>query len=157
MSASTKRVLVVDDNADSAYLVAEMLRLKGYDVVVVSDPQAALEIVPTFLPEVALLDIGLPGVDGYELARRIAQSGSGCRLIAVTGYGHERDRVRALESGFAVHLVKPATISAILAAIVPGDHSGEPTTIADSAEHEAGVDLTLDSAPNALLSVPDRG
>jgi CheY-like chemotaxis protein len=123
MSERRKRVLLVDDNVDSVEMVAELLRLRGFDVAVANDPHAALELASTFLPEVAVLDIGLPDLDGYELARRIAQSGIECRLIAVTGYGHDSDRERAREAGFAVHLLKPTPIAAILAAITPGDQA----------------------------------
>jgi len=127
MSERIKRVLVVDDNIDSADMTAEILRGKGLDVSVANGAQAALELAAMFLPEVALLDIGLPGMDGYELARKLAQSGIGCRLIAVTGYGNERDRARSFAAGFAAHLTKPVTTAAILAAI-----ADEP---ADELEH----------------------
>jgi CheY-like chemotaxis protein len=121
------RVLLVDDNVDSAEITAEMLRAKGLEVSVANGALAALELMSTFLPEVALLDIGLPELDGYELARRITQSGVACRLIAVTGYGSERDRMRALEAGFAAHLLKPVTLAAMLVAIADGERvSGDP-------------------------------
>lgn len=112
------RVLVVDDNVDSAELMAEMLRSKGLEVVAAHAPFAALDLIQTFLPQVALLDIGLPEMDGYELARRIIESGVACQLIAITGYGHDADRARALDAGFAAHLVKPVTSEAVLSAMI---------------------------------------
>jgi len=121
MNQRTKRVLVVDDNVDSAELTAVMLRLHGFDVSIANGSLAALDLAATFLPEVALLDIGLPVMDGYELARRLALSCVGCSLVAVTGYGDERDRVRSHAAGFAAHLTKPVTTAVILAAIAAGD------------------------------------
>lgn len=112
-----KRVLVVDDNVDSAELMAEVLRCKGLDVSIATHPRAALAMLATFSPQVALLDIGLPGIDGYELARRIARTKADCRLIAITGYGDARARARAREAGFSAHLVKPVTVEVLLAAI----------------------------------------
>jgi CheY-like chemotaxis protein len=125
MSHRTKRVLVVDDNVDSADLTAEILRIKGLEVSVAHGSQAALDLVPTFLPDVALLDIGLPEMDGYELARRIAQLVIGCRLIAVTGYGNAGDRANSQAAGFAAHLTKPVTTADLLAAIAADDPVGE--------------------------------
>jgi CheY-like chemotaxis protein len=123
MRDRTRRVLVVDDDLDSVEMMEEILRANGFDVSVAHGSQAALDLVPAFLPEVALLDIGLPEMDGYELARRITDLGIGCRLIAITGYGTERDRARSQEAGFAAHLTKPVTMGAILAAIAVGDQA----------------------------------
>ncbi len=117
LSDPHKRVLVVDDNADAADLLAEILRAKGLDVAVARTPSEALALVLTFLPDVALLDIGLPEMSGYELARRIRQAGSTCRLVAVTGYGDEHARSRVREAGFTAHLVKPVTVDRVLSAI----------------------------------------
>lgn len=89
----------------------------GLDVSVANDPVAALAIVEKFSPEVALLDIGLPEMDGYELARRITETQAGCRLIAVTGYGNENARTRAWEAGFSAYLVKPVAAEMQLSAI----------------------------------------
>jgi DNA-binding response OmpR family regulator len=97
------------------------LRLHGFEVAVAHGAHAALALVPTFLPEVALLNIGLPEMDGYELARRIAASAADCLLIAITGYAAQRDRVRASNAGFAGLLIKPVRAAAILAAIVGED------------------------------------
>jgi DNA-binding response OmpR family regulator len=104
-------VLVVDDNADAAESLAVLLRLWGHDVQTAHDGLSGLKAALSDRPAVALLDIGLPGLDGYELARRLrAQLGPALRLVAVTGYGQEEDRRRSLEAGFDAHLVKPADL-----------------------------------------------
>jgi CheY-like chemotaxis protein len=152
MSDRAKRVLLVDDNIDSVEMVAELLRLRGFDVAVANHSRAALELAATFLPEVAVLDIGLPDVDGYELARTIAQSGTGCRLIAVTGYGNDRDRERAREAGFAVHLLKPTPIAAILAAITSSDQAQTPAAerLRDDRGNELEDGIAAHRASDAL-------
>jgi CheY-like chemotaxis protein len=110
-----RRVLIVDDNTDAAETLADMLRALGHEAAVAPDGPGALERCASFLPDVALLDIGLPVMDGYELARRLrAQSGlPGMTLIAVTGYGQEHDRSRCLDAGFDEHLVKPVGIDVL--------------------------------------------
>ena len=109
-----RRVLIADDNHDAAESLSELLRLDGHDVRAVHDGRAALALAVEFTPDVAILDIGLPEVDGYEVARRLA-AGRGPRplLIAVTGFGEEQDRERAREAGFDAHLTKPADPAAI--------------------------------------------
>ena len=118
-AAGKKRVLVVDDNEDAAELLGEMLRTVGHEVAVVNDPIAALTLLDEFRPEVAVLDIGLPVMDGYELAMkmRVTKAGAGCRLIALTGYGQDHDRARSAQAGFAVHLVKPVDLDRLLAIV----------------------------------------
>jgi DNA-binding response OmpR family regulator len=111
------RVLVVDGNVVDSEMMAEALRAYGHDVSVATASHAAFELVATFSPKVAVLDIGLPKMDGYELARRICASGVACRLIAVTGCGIESERVRARAAGFTKYLMKPVTTAALLAAI----------------------------------------
>lgn len=102
------RVLVVDDSMDAAESLAKLLRLAGHEVLVAHDGAEALEIAEAERPAVMLLDIGLPGMDGYEVCRRIRQQGrSDARIIAVTGYGQERDRERSRDAGFDSHAVKP--------------------------------------------------
>jgi CheY-like chemotaxis protein len=125
--AGSKRVLVVDDNADAAELLAEVLQTRGHATRVAYDAISALAMAARFAPEVALLDLGLPEMDGYELARRIrALPGSGgLRLIALTGYGQSNDRRRSSEAGFDDHLVKPVDIDVILDAVARG---GRPTS-----------------------------
>jgi signal transduction histidine kinase len=114
-SVSGRRVLVVDDNEDAAASLAEALVDLGHDVEVAHDGPQALTKLQTFSPDIALLDIGLPLMDGYELARRIrGEPGlSGIRLVSITGYGQHSDRVRAAEAGFDVHLVKPVDLGDI--------------------------------------------
>jgi CheY-like chemotaxis protein len=102
------RILVVDDNADAADSLTLLLKLDGHETLSAYTPADALERAHTFEPEVILLDIGLPGMDGYEVARRIRSRGSRARLVALTGYGQSEDVRRAREAGFDEHLVKPA-------------------------------------------------
>ena len=101
-SSEGKRILVFDDNVDAAESAAEILRLFGNSVSVVHDGPAAIRAVEAWQPEVVLLDIGLPGIDGYEVARRIRQSafGKGVMLVALTGWGQDKDRQLASEAGF---------------------------------------------------------
>jgi CheY-like chemotaxis protein len=108
-AASSRRVLVVDDNADAAASLAVLLKLEGHDARVAHSGPSALEAVEQSRPEVVFLDIGMPGMDGYEVARRLrAQHGAaGLRLVALTGWGQEHDRQRAREAGFDHHLTKP--------------------------------------------------
>ena len=112
LPAVLPRVLVVDDNVDAAALLADMLAGVGCTTRAVYDGPAALEAAVAFEPDVALLDIGLPVMDGYELARRLAAHPqlTGVRLVAVTGYGQPEDRERTREAGFHAHLVKPVDI-----------------------------------------------
>jgi signal transduction histidine kinase len=116
-----KRILVVDDNDDLAAGVADLLRELGNATETAHDGPSALRIATTFKPEVCLLDIGLPAMDGYELARRLRESAhlaAGARLIALTGYGQEADRERSRTAGFDAHLVKPVSIETLTRAIV---------------------------------------
>jgi CheY-like chemotaxis protein len=103
------RVLVVDDNVDAAESLAMLVGLQGHEVRVAHDGYSALEQVTDFRADVVLLDIGLVGLDGYEVARRLRRQSSAenLLLIAVTGYGRPEDRFRSREAGFDYHLVKP--------------------------------------------------
>ena len=111
-------MLIVDDNADGAEMLSIILSQKGYDTRVAHDAPRALQIAATFKPVTAFIDIGLPVMDGYELATRLRAMPSlaGIRLIALTGYGQEGDRRRGREAGFDEHLVKPVDIAAVEAA-----------------------------------------
>jgi len=111
------RILIVDDNADAADLLADALETVGHETRTAFDGAAALDVAAAFEPHVALLDLGLPVMDGYELAERLQARPNAPRLIAVTGYGQERDRLRSRSSGFAAHVVKPVDVDQLLAAI----------------------------------------
>lgn len=106
---SRRRILVVDDNVDAAKMLAMLLEMWGHQVWVAHDGPAAIEVAMSYRPAVVLLDIGLPRMDGYELARRLRQQVglSEAMLVALTGYGHEEARRRSQEAGFDHHLVKP--------------------------------------------------
>lgn len=114
-----RRILVVDDNADSRDSLALALTVAGHIVREAEDGPKALVEAAEFRPEVAVLDIGLPGMDGYELARRLRSQSAprGIMLIALTGWGQEEDRQRGREAGFDTYMVKPASPDAILAAL----------------------------------------
>jgi CheY-like chemotaxis protein/two-component sensor histidine kinase len=108
---SAIRVLVVDDNVDVAELLAEALRLEGFQTAVEHNARAALERWQSFVPHAAVLDVGLPDLDGYELANALReQHGADPTLIAATGYGQQKDRLRAAEAGFDCHFVKPVSV-----------------------------------------------
>lgn len=113
------RVLIVDDNVDSAASLGALLELHGHQVCVVHDAESALAVIDEFAPDAALLDIGLPGIDGYELARRLRgdERSRQVRLVALTGWGQEADRDRAEAAGFDEHLTKPAEPDRVLAAL----------------------------------------
>lgn len=115
-----KRVLVVDDNIDAADLLSEALEGLGYETCTAYDGPSALEVAATFDPDIALLDIGLPAMDGYELARRLRGSPPSTkplRLIALTGYGRDTDRTQTRAAGFDYHMVKPIDIAGLDATI----------------------------------------
>jgi signal transduction histidine kinase len=114
-----KRVLLVDDNADAVAMIGELLGEMGYTVGMAHDAVEALRVAEELQPDVALLDLGLPVMDGYELAEKLELLGP-MRLVAVTGYGLESDRRRTQKAGFAAHLTKPVTIKEIIAAIEGG-------------------------------------
>jgi CheY-like chemotaxis protein len=109
------RVLVVDDNTDAREMLAEALQLQGHETHTAADAEAALAVATRVQPQLALVDIGLPGVDGHELGRRLhALPGLGAlRLVALTGYGQASDRERSRDAGFEAHLVKPVDLAEI--------------------------------------------
>jgi signal transduction histidine kinase/ActR/RegA family two-component response regulator len=114
---SSARVMIVDDNADAGETMAELLKMAGCEVCCLTSALQAIGTADTFKPAVAVLDIGLPEMDGYELARRLKARLPGIRLIALTGYGREPDKARALAADFDRHLVKPAAVGDLLSAI----------------------------------------
>ena len=109
------KILVVDDNYDSALSLAMMLSIMGHDTRTAHDGESALATAEAFLPDVVLLDIGLPKLNGYEVAQRIRGSawGESMFLIAVTGWGQDEDRQRSSEVGLNVHMVKPVEPAAL--------------------------------------------
>ncbi len=109
------RVLVVDDNHDTARGMARLLKIAGHEVQVAHDGWAAIEVARTFAPDAVLLDIGLPGLDGYEVATRLRHEDccQGALLIAASGYGEDQARDRSRKAGFNHHLTKPVDFDAI--------------------------------------------
>jgi CheY-like chemotaxis protein len=107
--SSAYRILVVDDNKDSAISLAMMLKIMGHETRTVHDGLEAVEAATAFRPEVVLLDLGLPKLSGYEVCRRIREQpwGEAIVLIAQTGWGQEEDKCRSKEAGFNFHMVKP--------------------------------------------------
>lgn len=110
------RVLVVDDSADSAATLGRLLARRGYKITLAHDGLEALEKAREILPAAILLDIGLPGIDGYEVARRLRRepAGAGVLLVAISGYGQAEDRIQSSEAGFDHHLIKPVDFSELL-------------------------------------------
>jgi len=118
-SAATRRVLLVDDNVDAVESMEILLQAFGYEVATAVHPDLALAQLEAFAPAAAVIDIGLPGMDGYELAAEIRRrlAGRPMRLIAFTGYGGADDIARAARAGFDAHLVKPVDIDRLLAVL----------------------------------------
>jgi CheY-like chemotaxis protein/nitrogen-specific signal transduction histidine kinase len=107
--SASRRVLVVDDNVDAANSISKLLQLLGHTVRCVYDGPSALSATEEFRPEIVVLDIGLPGMDGYEVAKRLRDRRNfrSIPIVAVTGYGQDDDRARSREAGFSEHLAKP--------------------------------------------------
>lgn len=106
-----RRVLVVDDNEDAAESLAALLRLFGHEVGVALDGEQALEMAPGLKPQIVLLDLGMPRMDGHEVARRMraAPWGASIKIVALSGFGDGTDRARSLDAGCNDHLVKPVS------------------------------------------------
>jgi len=120
-SHAARRVLVVDDNADAAESLAMLLEVNGDSVRVAYDGEGALAAEGDFHPDVILLDIGMPKLSGYDVARRIRRArGSKVLIVAITGWGQEDDRRRAREAGFDHHFTKPVDYQALLDVINAG-------------------------------------
>lgn len=113
------RILVVEDDEDSAELLSEIFQSRGHIVEVCREGCLALELMGHFHPQVALLDVGLPDMSGYELAQklRVIAGASSLRLIALTGYGSDAERLRSHEAGFDAHFVKPVHPDVLIQAI----------------------------------------
>lgn len=124
-NGSARRILVVEDNADAREMLRHLLNLAGHEVHEAADGPGGLEAALRLRPDIALVDVGLPGFDGYQLARRVrGGAGPTIYLVALTGYGQPDDRRQAMEAGFDAHLVKPVNPESLLAAIHaagPGD------------------------------------
>jgi CheY-like chemotaxis protein len=115
-----KRILVIEDNVDSAQSLADLLELAGHEVRITHDGRSGLAIAREFRPHVILCDIGLPGMDGYEVARAIRRDDSlgSIRLIALSGYAQPEDRQRTRDAGFEMHIAKPLDIDSLMAAVL---------------------------------------
>ena len=125
-ATGARRILVVDDNADAAQMVAMLLQVLGHEVTVEYDPLQALACARERAFDAFILDIGLPGMDGHELARQIRAlpAAQGALFVALTGYGQEQDREASKAAGFHYHFVKPADVEALSAALARGVPSG---------------------------------
>jgi CheY-like chemotaxis protein len=110
-----RRVLVVDDNADALESLSSLVKLMGNEVRQAKDGLEAVKVAGTFRPEIVLMDLGMPNLNGYEAAQRIRQEawGSEIALVATTGWGQEEDRRRTSEAGFDRHLVKPIEMNSL--------------------------------------------
>jgi len=118
-AASGKRVLIVDDNRDAALSLASLLRVSGNDTHVAHDGETAVKAAREYRPDAVLLDLGMPGMDGYEICRALRGRPGGelVRIIALTGWGQDADRKKSEEAGFDAHLVKPATLEDVQRAL----------------------------------------
>jgi CheY-like chemotaxis protein len=118
-----KRVVVIEDNADIRELLADLLSLGGHRVACAEDGPGGLEKILQLSPDVAFVDLGIPGFDGFELARRARASGSTAWLVALTGYGQPEDKRRASEAGFDEHLTKPVVESDVRRALLRSERT----------------------------------
>jgi CheY-like chemotaxis protein len=116
---AAQRVMLVDDNVDSLESLEMLLQMLGFEVATAAHPEAALALAERFDPSIALIDIGLPGMDGYQLASEIRRRRAGrpLRLVAFTGYGGADDVARAHAAGFDAHLVKPVDMDQLVAVL----------------------------------------
>lgn len=150
------RVLVVDDNVDSAQSMSLLLGLEGYQVECAYDGEEALASAERFRPHVVLLDLGLPRVSGYEVARRLrGETGlpadPSVLIVAVSGYGRERDRQAAREAGFDLHLTKPADPDQVLRVLADRHALRAASLKADAA---GGVNLASRTEPHEVTADP---
>jgi CheY-like chemotaxis protein len=130
---------VVDDDPDAAEALAELLSMNGHDVRTVTGADQALRLFPSLQPQVAVLDIGLPVMDGYELQARMSKlpGGAECMYVALTGYGMKREQEQSRRAGFRAHLVKPVDLDQLV------------RLIADSMEAAGSVDPQQAAGPPA--------
>jgi CheY-like chemotaxis protein len=141
-AASRHRVLVVDDNADAAATLRMVLELQGHEARAVFSGQAALDTLAEFDAEIVLLDLGMPGMDGFEVAKRIRAlpAGRDVLLVALTGWGQDEDRRRTAEAGFDEHLTKPVDAERLAALLA---NPAEPNAPRALARRMQGVPSTL--------------
>ena len=124
--APYKRVLIVDDNRDAADSISLLLKIHGHDVRTAYGGEEALEVAQTFPADMVLLDIGLPGMNGYEVARHLRARDTSARLVALTGYGQPEDVKRASDAGFDDHMIKPVDFDRVLEALASYGHEVAP-------------------------------
>src|SRR5690606_4195638 len=128
-AARRRRVLIVDDNVDAASMLSRLVSLLGHETCVALDGLKALEAMPAFHPDIVLLDIGMPGMNGYDVARRIRESGGAQPvLVALTGWGQVKDKQRAAEAGFDHYLVRPVERAALQTLLDDGLPARRPST-----------------------------
>lgn len=122
VTAEKRRILIVDDNRDLATSLARLLGLLGHQVEVVFDGRKGIEVARTYQPQVLLLDLGLPIVDGYQVARTLREEGyHDILIIALSGYGQEEDRQRSREAGMNHHVTKPVDVKTLAELITRSD------------------------------------
>jgi CheY-like chemotaxis protein len=108
------RIAIVEDNQDIRETLRELLALDGHEVLMAEDGRSGLELIVRERPDLALIDVGLPRLDGYEVARQTkAAVGPNTRVVALTGYGRQEDRMKAIQAGFDEHFVKPVEVEAL--------------------------------------------
>jgi CheY-like chemotaxis protein len=114
-----RRILLVDDNEDTVHSLSRLLARRGHEVATAFNGLAALRVAHEFQPEVFLLDLGLPGLDGFELARRLREEGfEHAKIIAISGYAQESDRARSRAAGFNYHFAKPVDFEALAELVI---------------------------------------
>jgi CheY-like chemotaxis protein len=148
VAASNPKVLIIDDNRDAADSLHALLRDHGLSCASALDGPSGLEAVSTFGPDAILLDLGLPGLDGFEVARRIRSLPDGDRylIVAVTGYGEERDREASAQAGFDAHLVKPVDADQLLTVLRQMRATATPDEPARESDPPAGAFVDRQSA-----------
>jgi two-component system CheB/CheR fusion protein len=140
---SNQKVLIIDDNIDAADSLCALLRDSGFTCASALDGPSGLNTVTSFEPDAILLDLGLPGLDGYEVARRIRALPDGDRylIVALTGYGEDRDRRQSSESGFDAHLVKPVELEQLLPILRTTRQNGRPQLAVPGSRNWAPSDV----------------
>ena len=127
---SGRHVLLIEDSEDNREMMRELLEMEGFRVDVAADGEDGIEQALALRPSVALVDIGLPTMDGYEVARRVrAALGTGITLVALTGYGHPEDTERATAAGFDAHLTKPVALDRLAALLAETEVKERPAAL----------------------------